>query len=385
MAGPQPIIALGTSFKVSDAVVEYLWNEPPQGLGLADLADFEHFASCDADVDNLVAKIPNIPDAVRQAARLKRAWHAVRAAAAETVEIKKRGESAVDLDELLPDRDLTDLSRAFWYRYKQTFPPTIDPSDLVVSRLVREIRKRLLSVRDLAWVKPMSHQLTSARKRTKISDSVPIYVEQGADADMGGQSRDPTQYLEGLRTLAIAYAKAGVTKLPNAPAEEEFGMDQNLFVDVPLDTVMRYVYRAERQANRVPYTLRYDWLRRRDEEERMKWVEVFRNSSLTLGATITLVYTQRENMWEPPEAGSASSSSIPRAITNPQQGQRSDGESGTVGSWASALKSGSKLCMKYQRNLCKNNRCPDKHACAVVVKKNRICLGAHPAINHQNR
>ncbi len=29
MSGPQAIIALGASFKISDAVISYLWAEPP--------------------------------------------------------------------------------------------------------------------------------------------------------------------------------------------------------------------------------------------------------------------------------------------------------------------------------------------------------------------
>ena len=34
----------------------------------------------------------------------------------------------------------------FYVRYKITFPAAVDPSDFVVSRLVNEIKKRLLSM-----------------------------------------------------------------------------------------------------------------------------------------------------------------------------------------------------------------------------------------------
>ncbi len=331
----------------------------------------------------MVSKIPELPDSVRQAARLKRAWHAVRAAAAEAVEVKKKGAVAVDLDELLPEADLRDIAKSFWARYRTTFPPTIEPSDLVVSRLGREIKKRLISVRDIAWVKTMAHQLTTSSKRLKISDMAHMYMEQGPQED-SGPPRDATAYIESLRTLAIAYAKAGVGRLPTAPSEEPFGADQNLYVEVPLDTVMRYVYRAERQAQRIPYTLRYEWLKRRDEEERMRWVDVYRNSSMTLGAAITLVYTQRETAWEPPEAGAASSSQIPRALApGAQRPPKDDFDYGKVGSWASALRSGQKICQAFQRGQCKNKQCPEKHGCAVIIKRNRVCLGAHPASKHK--
>ncbi len=90
-ACPQAFQELGNTFRISEAVIGHLWQDPPAGLGLADLADFEHFVSNAADIANIVARVPNLPHGVRQAARLRRAWHAVTAASVEAIEVKKRG------------------------------------------------------------------------------------------------------------------------------------------------------------------------------------------------------------------------------------------------------------------------------------------------------
>ncbi len=79
----------------------------------------------------------------------------------------KRGSVAVDLDELLPQPELDSIRNMFWARHKVPFPPHMEPSDAMVSRLQREISKRRLTVRDISWVESMAHQLRTDNKRLR--------------------------------------------------------------------------------------------------------------------------------------------------------------------------------------------------------------------------
>jgi hypothetical protein len=47
----------------------------------------------------------------------------------------------------------------------------------------------------------------------------------------------------------ITYAKAWSSKVQGAPATESFGNDPVMFVEVPLDIVMRYAYRAREKVH----------------------------------------------------------------------------------------------------------------------------------------
>ncbi len=68
----------------------------------------------------------------------------------------------------------------------------------------------------------------------------------------------------------IAYAKAGINRPPTAPEDEQSGANQDLYVEAPLDMMWKYFYRAQRQCKRIPFAQRFEGLRRRDEEERMR-------------------------------------------------------------------------------------------------------------------
>ncbi len=311
MSCPEAFAELAVNFKLSEVVRDYLWKEPPNGLGLESIADLEFFANSGEDVDRIVAKI-GVEDEVRQGARLKRAWQALKAAAAEEMEVKKRGSEAVDLDELLPESELDGLKKMFFKRHKQTFPPHMDPSDAVVSRLQRELKKRMLTVRDISWVKSMAHQLRTDNKRLRIGGDAPLYIEQGGSSQPAPPVREAADYIDALHVLMLGYAKAGITPLPNAPAEEVQGSGTINFVECPLDVAQKYVWRADHQSRAIPYMHRFEWIRTRDQAERLRWVELHRNSNMTLGAVIDLVYTQRDGAWQPPERMSLPAASRPR-------------------------------------------------------------------------
>ena len=69
-----------------------------------------------------------------------------------------------DLDSLLADDELRDVKVAFWKRYHQRFPPEVHPSDSTVSRVSREMAKRVLCVFNIWKVKSLRHQLVTTQK-----------------------------------------------------------------------------------------------------------------------------------------------------------------------------------------------------------------------------
>ncbi len=383
MACPIAFTELAVQFKLSDKVRDYLWQEPPAGLGLETVADLEWFANSGEDVDKIVAKV-GVDDSVRQGSRLKRAWQAVKQASADAIEIKKRGAEAVDLDQLLPEPELDGIRKKFWGRHKFAYPPHLEPSDAVVSRLQREIQKRMLTVRDIAWVRTMAHQLRTDNKRLRVGEG--LYIEQGGQAQPVNAPRDAASYIDALTTLMIAYAKAGIHSVPNAPEAEPLGSGSTNFVEFPLDVGMKYVWRADWQSRLIPYAHRYEWLRVRDQAERLRWVELHRNSELSLGKVVEIVFTQRESAWQPPESFSlqsqASGSSTPVG-KDAQKGQtvKQPGKEKRV---AEVTTDGTRICDGFQKGRCdRGKRCPHAHVCAVVLSNGQICgARGHGANGH---
>ena len=135
--------------------------------------------------------------------------------------------------------------------YKLRFPPELHPSDSTVSRVSREMEKRMLCVYNLWKAKSLQFQLHCTQKKRKLGEG--LYTDEVEDEEPS--SHDADAYLDKLHTLLIAYAIAGASPLPGAPAaadEAALGADSTLFVAVPLDVAMSYYLRAKRTANLVP-------------------------------------------------------------------------------------------------------------------------------------
>ena len=86
-------------------------------------------------------------------------------------------------------------------------------------------------------------------------------------------AHDVDNYLDRLFTLLLAYAMAGcagVTGAPDADAAQELnlGADTTKFVNVPLDVIYKYYFRAKRSITAMPMAQRLQWLQTRDVEER---------------------------------------------------------------------------------------------------------------------
>ena len=166
----------------------------------------------------------------------------------------------------------------------------------MVSRIVRELEKRTLSVREVLKIRTQSHQQKAVRKRTKVAKGLEI-VSSTAEQDAS-----PTlhNYMTNLLTLMIAYSKAGSKLRADAPpSETKIGYSTKV-VECPLDVLMRYYYRVQDRTHGLPYHMALNWVRRKDEAERTVWVDRYRNSSDSLGEVFQHTMMTREAMWELP-------------------------------------------------------------------------------------
>ena len=164
-------------------------------MGLKDLQDFRYIATSDAmylksryiatsDAEiasNLVAT-SGIEETTKitQAARVRRAWHEVRAALELFEQSKKKsevGEDSAPLEKPIQEG----LEAAFFSRYKLRLEPDEAPSDSLVARLYREVERRALNVHSLSAVKSMSAQLTDEPKRRKVGDG--LYVDTAEEEE----------------------------------------------------------------------------------------------------------------------------------------------------------------------------------------------------------
>ena len=103
----------------------------------------------------------------------------------------------------------------------------MSPADTVVSRIVRELDKRTLGVREVFKVRTQAQQQRGMRKRTKLANGIEMLSAEAEEQEV----RHTTQnYLAGLHTLLIAYSKAGSKPRADAPESEPKTMDSTMVV-----------------------------------------------------------------------------------------------------------------------------------------------------------
>ncbi|CAJ1337848.1 unnamed protein product, partial [Effrenium voratum] len=225
-------------------------------------------------VETFLVKLNLGEDRMIQVARLRRAWSAV-SLYFKQCDTDRSKVSATDLDSLLGDSELRDVKVAFWTRYRVRLLPELYPSDATVSRVSRELSKRLLCVFDVWKARSLQFQLTSSSKKRKLADT--LFVE---DADEDTVARDWEGYLEALRcwwpTPWLARAEC----------------------QVPLDVLLAYDDRARRRVlQSLPHHKRLGWLQAQDLAERTEWVTKFRESTKTLGKVVMEVFEARDPHW----------------------------------------------------------------------------------------
>ena len=70
---------------------------------------------------------------------------------------------------VLPQRDLEELSKGFWSRYKVSWPAFIEPVDLVTCRAAKQIARRMLVLEDLLKVKTLALERVASRRQQTVA------------------------------------------------------------------------------------------------------------------------------------------------------------------------------------------------------------------------
>jgi hypothetical protein len=231
--------AMAVQFRWDPRVSTHFTGAAGDQFNWVEINDFI-FASANEDkVKILVDAVPELTPAEKltQTSRVRQAWASLREATKSTIEQRRRGLYEVDLDALLTERELEEIGDQFWDRYKVSYPPHLDPADTGVSRLNREIGKRLLTVRDVNKWKTMLHQAHAKRNKWQLGEGIELSPDSAEECDI----KVPlAAYLNSLHSLLIGYAKAGIQKRDPLPAgPEKHGSDTTRYVAVP----PRYIHR----------------------------------------------------------------------------------------------------------------------------------------------
>ncbi len=362
---------LGSQFNIDDKVIKFFVED----VGITTLRDFGTMFSSAEDVKQTVEMIAGLEPVKRllQVARVRQAWEGI-AQAQQTANDQRRlkGEDP-DLDLMLPQGDLDDLTATFWVRYHLQFDSEIMPSDALLSRCSRELSRRMLTVRDVWRVQNLAKELKSEKAPKDSADGFALPQEN----NVADKPRKTVQrYLDMLWTLMLAYAKAGCKKRIDAPKDNEpFGSRSTDYVQVPLDVVMAYHRRAQSFALQLPPAQALAVLTARDEAERKVWVDRYRQGKDTLGEVIATTCDKREGVWIlQPE-------SVPGERGHKVDRSRSPMRGGKQREIA--------FCARWNAGGCTDgDDCPDglRHKCNVVKANGQVCgLRNHRAIRCTHR
>ena len=371
---------LGKNFNLDSQVVEALLKSRIQNL-----EEFRFLFEDEGKIEPFLAKISLGEERLVQGARLRRAWTAVSLFYKQADQDRSKVATS-DLDTMLGDGELRDVKTAFWQRYRMRFPPDIHPADATLSRVSRELTKRMLCVFNVGKVKTLQYQLHTTQKKRKLADN--LWME-AAEEEEEVTPRDWEGYMDRLHTLMLAYAMAGigaVSSTGSATSDNQLGADSSAFIQVPLDITMQYYFRAKKQSSLLPHGQRLTWLEARDVEERSEWIAKFRESTRSLGAIIKEVYTARDAHWVPP--ATTTPSSLNKTATPLKQQAKPPGKEPNSPSQfqlgkpiqgrsvAKVMKDGTRLCQGFQHKQCKGpkNGCPNgAHRCGAVLRGERVC------------
>ena len=188
----------------------------------------------------------------------------------------------------------------------------------------------------------------------------------------------------------MGYAFVGISRRNSAPAEEPFGSNSVLYVEVPYDVLMRYFWRAEERSLKIHPATRLAWLRAHDEAERTKWVDSFRNSNATLGSVIAEVFMQREASWDPP----VETPRLEYTVAAPEVGENTARQTQDASSdhhrnieWSPTTVGGAKFCSDFQTGSCRSRVCKKGlHQCAFTMPHGKPCGARGPGTSrHRTR
>ena len=169
--------ALADSFKFDDKIKALFLDGPMENL-----EDFRFYFAEETEVDAFVASEKSVTGTQQrlQISRVRRAWTAVRQNGLRK-EKRNTVSSVAEMDDLLEEGTLRDVKVQYWKRYKMKYPVEVNPSDQLLSRVYREMEKRLLTVYDIWKVKTLKHQVMSTKKRKQVGTDLYMFEDEAEE------------------------------------------------------------------------------------------------------------------------------------------------------------------------------------------------------------
>ena len=290
---------LGEDFGIHKDVTKFMISS----CQMQSLDDFRFYFANDDDIATMVARVRpsghvDEEDYLNKGiavSRVRQAWDGIKKEFLKRERGNEEVETA-DLDEPLPSQDLKNLKRAHWKRYKQHYPAYIMCADQVVSRISRELSKRALQVQAMSAVRTLTHQVTTAKKKRKVGTDLYTY-----DTPELNLYLDHESYLDQMFTYFIAMSIAGcINRGKPPPGGETMESCSSQFVEILMDVLTRYWWRATHSSKLQPWSVRFVWLQEKDVQERSEWAEEFNKSEAPLGEVILRIMDKRDAHWYPP-------------------------------------------------------------------------------------
>ena len=208
------LATLATNFSLAPEVTKRIESE-----GVTHLEELRYLFDSEEHVGRWITKLGLGDATIIQTARMRRAWQAVRLYFNQAEQDRSKVTLA-DLDSLLEDGELRNVKQSFWKRYRLRFPSEVHPADSLLSRVSREIAKRMLRVYPIWKVRNLQFQLTTVQKKRRVGGN--LWTEEVEAEDTGVHDEtDENTYLDKLHTLLLAYAMAGVEPLPGVGLTKE--------------------------------------------------------------------------------------------------------------------------------------------------------------------
>ena len=180
----------------SDFQLDPKVGETIEAKGCQNISDFRYFVQADTELKAcFLAGLPGLKEDRIQLARLRHAWTAC--VQYEKLRDERASAPLPGSDEApLPVAELQSLKEAFWTRHHLKWPPERTPSDRLVSKMVRQIRRRSLDLQDMGKVASLSDQRTAPARRATVgttSQGLDLVLQDSAEDTHEVKSAD--QYL----------------------------------------------------------------------------------------------------------------------------------------------------------------------------------------------
>ena len=297
MATAEAKAALSDCFKksrVSEAMVKFI-----ESVGVETLDDFANYVRRDRYEEDLKELQARGPEQLRemdpgQPGAL--AQSRLRAAYLLAVDLLKRSATkshddlAEDPSAPLPQPVRDQLTAAWAQHYHLQLPVELWPSDALVARVYRELKRGTATVIDVKKCRALIHACTpTERKRHELGEGLQLEVGAADSVQIGSV----IDYYWGLRILAYAYAVAG-----HEQVESQVTVKTKVR-NCPLDVNLDYADAALRDCMslRLPGRSALAWLRSRDTLTRGVMVQLLRQG-WPQGEALTRARREEDVAWK---------------------------------------------------------------------------------------